>query len=63
MFLLACAPPVVPRGAAPLPLYTHHPGGHQAGSQGREGDDREAEGEEAGSNHLPTRPGSGQGDR
>lgn len=54
---------MVPGGAAPLPLYTHHPGGHQAGSQGREGDDREAEGEETGSNHLPTRPGSGQRDR
>lgn len=54
-----CPLPVVPRGSSPLPLHTYHPGGHQAGSEGREGNHREAEGKEAGADHLPPGPGSG----
>lgn len=54
-----CPLSVVPRGSPPLPLNSNHPGGHQAGSEGREGYHWETEGEEVVSNHLPSRPGSG----
>lgn len=56
-------PPVVPWGPSPLPLHTHHPRRNQVGSEGREGHHWEAEGEEAGSHHLPAGPGFSQRNR
>lgn len=46
--------PVVPGGAAPLPVDAHHPGGHQAGPARGQGHHREAQGQEAGAYYLPT---------
>uniref|UniRef100_A0A3B3HVF9 Uncharacterized protein n=1 Tax=Oryzias latipes TaxID=8090 RepID=A0A3B3HVF9_ORYLA len=54
---------VVPRGQTPLSGHAHHPGGHQAGSEGRQGHHRKAEGEEALPYHLPPGLGHGQGNK
>ena len=45
---------MVPRGAAPLPGHAHHPRGHQARSERRQGNARQAQGQEARAHLLPS---------
>ena len=54
---------VVPGGQPPLSQHSNHSGGNQTRLERRQGDCGETEGEEAGTHHLPTRPGNGQGNQ
>lgn len=58
--LAAVVSTVVSWGETSLSQHSHHPGGHQAGSEGWQRHHREAEGEETLPHHLPPRTGHGQ---
>ena len=45
---------VVSWSSTPLSSGSDHPGGHEAGPEGRQGDHRQVEGEEVSSYHLPS---------
>ncbi len=54
---------MVSGGATSLPQHTYNTCWHEIGSKGGQGDYWEVKGEEAGTHHVPSRSGHGQGDR